>query len=87
MTSMRTRRSHGIRTPALPFEFVRKPIPRCPADIAVDLIAEEIDLKKWDHRDFAERVGCGAKHLSQVLNREKDPTIKLLRAMWIEAMR
>lgn len=79
--------SRAHRKPTLPFEFVRKPIPRCPADIAIDLIAEELHLKGWDNQDFADRVGCSASYLSGVLTREKDPSMKMLRAMWIEAMR
>jgi hypothetical protein len=59
------------------------PIPRFPGDIAIDIIREEMEAQGLQQKDFAPRVGTQANRLSTLLMHENEPSLVLLRKMWV----
>jgi ribosome-binding protein aMBF1 (putative translation factor) len=66
---------------------IKKPIPRCPADVAIDVIRQRIKEKGSSQAKVAYAIGSSPNYLNMVLAHEKEPSMKYLRKLWIEVMR
>lgn len=62
---------------------VHAPIPRFPGDIAIDIIREEMEAQGLQQKEFSPRVGIAANRLSALLMHEHEPSLALLRRMWV----